>query len=298
MGRPGMFPGMVRPRRVWLDRAPRLPYPSTAMEFIRSKPEQLADYLRQRIERGDLVEPLPNIRDWSAQLGVAHGTLETALGILKRQGVIRTRPRKGVHITRPATKPRQLHQPPTVRWLFYGGHYRNVPTISELITALTQRLAPHGIRFSLELCNASRLRAIHQQGERPHEMLILSSMTSPYQEMFAAFRRSVLLVGPPLPGVELPFITNVLTREETDAMKAMRLRYMTARAEREETRLAQERGELLNTADVTRSIVAMLDRSKTILLTVPNVLGALHGVQVEADARREIIKALSLLSVE
>jgi len=178
------------------------------MNFLRSKPEHLAEYLRDAIARGEVVEPLPSIRDWSARLGVAHGTLETAVGILKREGLLRTLPRKGVQIVRETTPRHRPQQPPTVRWIFCGRSYRDVPTLSELLTALTQRLAPHGIRFSLEMLNDARLRAIHRQGKRPHEMLLLSSAPKTYQEMFAGFRDSVLLIGPAAPGVDLPYISN------------------------------------------------------------------------------------------
>src|SRR5438552_2693979 len=129
------------------------------MKFLRSKAEHLADHLRECIERGELAEPLPNIRDWSGRLGVAHGTLEMALNILKRDGLVRTRPRKGIHIVHEATPRQRLQQPPVVRWIFHGGYFKNVPTMSEILTAITQRLAPHGIRFGLEMSNDARLRA-------------------------------------------------------------------------------------------------------------------------------------------
>ncbi|MBI4026785.1 MAG: hypothetical protein HY360_17510 [Verrucomicrobia bacterium] len=39
------------------------------MSFLRSKAEQLADYLRGGLQRGEAVEPLPNTRAWSEKLG-------------------------------------------------------------------------------------------------------------------------------------------------------------------------------------------------------------------------------------
>src|SRR5258708_5062071 len=122
------------------------------MHFLRTRGELLAEHLRQAIARGELVSPLPNIRDWSTQLGVSHGTLEKALHILKREGLIRTRPRKGVHVMRPETTRPRLQQPPTVRWMFYGRNYKNIPTVPEIMGAIGQRLSPHDIRFSLEMC--------------------------------------------------------------------------------------------------------------------------------------------------
>lgn len=178
------------------------------MNFLRSKVDHLADHLRGCIARGELADPLPNIRDWSEQLGVAHGTLESALKILKREGLIRSRPRKGIVVVRKPTSRPSLQQPPLVRWVVYGRNYQNVPTIPVVVGSVSQRLGAHGIRISLEMCNDARLRAIHRQGEHAHEMLLLPSLPKEYQALFADFGKSALLIGPPFPDIQLPFISN------------------------------------------------------------------------------------------
>lgn len=66
--------------------------------YLCSKAELLADHLQACIQRGELPNPLPNIRQWSVRLGVSHGTLESALGILKQRGLLESRPRKGIYI--------------------------------------------------------------------------------------------------------------------------------------------------------------------------------------------------------
>jgi DNA-binding FadR family transcriptional regulator len=65
-----------------------------SMGFFRSKPEQLADYLRQRIRRHELLEPLPNTRTWCQQLGVCRRTLQSALTKLSREGLLEVQRRR------------------------------------------------------------------------------------------------------------------------------------------------------------------------------------------------------------
>lgn len=177
------------------------------MKFLRSRVEQLADHLRECVARGELASPLPSIRDWSAKLGVAHGTLERALKILKRDGLVRAQPRKGIHLTRRTSVRNRLRQPPQVRWLVYGRRYQDMSSMAEIFAALGQRLSPHGIRLSLELCNSSRLRAIHAEGQLNYQMLVLPSFSKEFQELFATFERSALIVGRPFPGVRLSHIS-------------------------------------------------------------------------------------------
>lgn len=184
------------------------------MHLIRSKVEQLVDHLRGSIERGEVVEPLPNIVAWSEQLGVSHGTLEKAIVILKRQGLIVTRPRKGIHLAgRTAPRP-ALQQAPVVRWIAYGRRYKDMSTLAEIFGAISERLGARGIRFSLEMCDAVRLKAIHRQGPRAHELLLLPSLPREFQALFNR-QKNVLLLGPPFEGIRLPSIL-------TDAMAAIR----------------------------------------------------------------------------
>lgn len=178
------------------------------VEFLRSKAEHLADHLRAAIASGKLVEPLPNLRDWSANLGVSHGTLEAALRILKREGIVRSRPRRGIHIVRRIPSRTPLQEPPFVRLI--EGHnvkMKDVPTILQVLGSIALRLSAHGIRLGIEIYNDERLKTLHQQGERPNELLLFRALPRRYQEMFSDFQRSVLLLGEPAPGIQLPFIS-------------------------------------------------------------------------------------------
>ncbi len=49
---------------------------------------QLADLLRGQIERGELTGRVPSIKTLSQEYGVAMGTAERALAILRDEGVI------------------------------------------------------------------------------------------------------------------------------------------------------------------------------------------------------------------
>jgi DNA-binding LacI/PurR family transcriptional regulator len=176
------------------------------VQFLRSTAELLAEHLRGAIERGELVEPLPPVHEWSARLGVSHGTLEKALQILKREDLIRTRPRMGIYLARPAPTRRRLQQPPTVRWIFSGLTWKKSPNVPEILGTVTQKLSEHGIRVSIDMLDGTRLKALHTRGELPHEMLVLSSFPREHQRLFSDFRRSALLLGAPFPGVELPYV--------------------------------------------------------------------------------------------
>ncbi|MBI4028595.1 MAG: GntR family transcriptional regulator [Verrucomicrobia bacterium] len=70
------------------------------MNFLRSRSEQLADYLSNSIARAELVEPLPGMRDWAVKLGVSYRTLESALKIVERRGLVSIEPRRGVRLRR------------------------------------------------------------------------------------------------------------------------------------------------------------------------------------------------------
>jgi DNA-binding GntR family transcriptional regulator len=49
---------------------------------------QLADLLRDQIERGELVGRVPSVKHLAQQYGVAIGTADRALGILRTEGLV------------------------------------------------------------------------------------------------------------------------------------------------------------------------------------------------------------------
>ena len=177
------------------------------MNFLRSKSEHLADHLRACVARGELREPLPNIRTWSGKLGVGIHTLEMALKILHQEGVVRIRPRKGVQIQEVRGVSDHSQQSRVVRWVCYGRDFPDLSVLTELFAAILEQLHPHEIGFSIEPCDAARLRLIHDRGESPHQMYLLTSLPDEFQRLFADFKRSALINGLPSPGVSLPYIT-------------------------------------------------------------------------------------------
>ncbi len=177
------------------------------MKFYQSRVEQLANHLREGIGRGEYSSPLPSVRDWSARLGAAHSTLVSAIRILKRDGLVRTQPRQGIHLVRRMNIRKSFRQPPLIRWLVYGRKYQESVAYAEILTVLGQRLAPHGIRLDLEICSATRLKAIQREGPRHDQILVLPSFPRESQELFSNFEKSALVLGHPFPGIRLPYIT-------------------------------------------------------------------------------------------
>lgn len=175
--------------------------------FIRSRADQLADYLRGSIARGEIVDPLPNIRDWSSRLGVGRGTLETAIKILSIEGLLRVAPRKGIQINPGAVPGPRTARTRLGRWLFYGRDFPDLSVLMEVFAAVAERFQFHDIQLSIERCDAARFRAIHAKGENPGEMLMLVSLPAEFARLFADFRKSALVVGLPSPGMRLPYIS-------------------------------------------------------------------------------------------
>jgi DNA-binding LacI/PurR family transcriptional regulator len=175
--------------------------------FLRSRADQLADYLRRGIARGEIREPLPNIRAWSVLLGVGRGTLEQAVNLLHREGVLDVQPRRGIRIARVRPRVSASDSPRMVRWLFYGRGYPDASVLLEILAAIVERLQAHDIQFRLERCDAARLRRIQHKGEEPHQMIILGLVPPGLQRMFSAFQRSALVIGVPPPDVPLPYIS-------------------------------------------------------------------------------------------
>lgn len=183
--------------------------PLSTKPLLRSRAAQLAEYLRSCIARGELTEPLPSTRDWCARLGVGHNTLEAALKILEREGRVQVHPRHGVRLRQAGDRPAgEVLRHPVVRWVYRGGPGWDNSIWAEVFTALSERLGEHGIHLVSERGSAERLRALRDGGERSNQMLVLVNLGEPYQRWFAGFRRSVLLIDVPCPGVRLPFVWN------------------------------------------------------------------------------------------
>jgi len=67
---------------------------------------QLAGILRDRIRSGDLAprRPVPSKRSLQQQYGVAGGTIDKAIAILREEGLVRTVIGRGIYVTRPAER--------------------------------------------------------------------------------------------------------------------------------------------------------------------------------------------------
>lgn len=137
-------------------------------------------------------------------LGVSSGTLQAALGILKQEGLIFSRPKKGVFLT--LGPPRVRSHLPTVRWLWHDPRRRSSPPPPDLLIACSQQLAAYNIHFQFERCDEDRLKAICASGSHPDEVVVFSNIGVVFQRLFQR-NHNVIMVGDPAPGVSLPSIT-------------------------------------------------------------------------------------------
>jgi DNA-binding GntR family transcriptional regulator len=61
---------------------------------------QLADLLRERIDRGEIAErrPIPSKKTLIQEFGIAQGTVERALAVLKAEGYLKTVIGRGMYV--------------------------------------------------------------------------------------------------------------------------------------------------------------------------------------------------------
>jgi DNA-binding GntR family transcriptional regulator len=65
---------------------------------------QLAAILRGRITSGDLERRIPSVKSLTQEYGVAQGTAERALAVLREEGLIRSRMGRGHFVVPPAER--------------------------------------------------------------------------------------------------------------------------------------------------------------------------------------------------
>ena len=61
---------------------------------------QLAAILRGQIQAGEIVQRVPSVKTLTQQYGVAQGTAEKALSVLRDEGLIRSRIGRGHFVVR------------------------------------------------------------------------------------------------------------------------------------------------------------------------------------------------------
>jgi len=67
---------------------------------------QLAGILRVQIQSGQLERRVPSVKTLTQQYGVAQGTAERALAVLREEGLIRSRQGRGHFVVPPGQRPR------------------------------------------------------------------------------------------------------------------------------------------------------------------------------------------------
>jgi len=139
-------------------------------------------------------------------LEVSSGTLQAAIKILKREGLLGSRLRKGFILShKPVKRPPAL--PPVVRWIWHDPKHRLSPTSPDILMAVSQRLAACHIHFQLDFCSDSHIQAIFKAGARTNEMLVFPNLTATHQTLFSDFQNA-LVIGLPFPGIRLPYVSS------------------------------------------------------------------------------------------
>ncbi len=60
--------------------------------------QQVADLLRARIEAGKITRRMPSLKSVEQELGVSHGSVEKAFGVLRAEGLIRSVIGRGYYV--------------------------------------------------------------------------------------------------------------------------------------------------------------------------------------------------------
>jgi DNA-binding LacI/PurR family transcriptional regulator len=174
------------------------------MNFLRSRSEQLADYLRGCIARGELHEPLPGTRPWAEALDVSPTTLRSALKTLRREGLLLVEPRKPIHLAS-LVVPRRAAEWKIARVVHCAAEYPDrsfLPWFPEL----AEHLLEHGIHVALESCTFARLRALSRQEPALRDLLVLASIPADYQALFVPLKHRVLVLGHRSPNVPFSYV--------------------------------------------------------------------------------------------
>jgi GntR family transcriptional regulator len=70
--------------------------------------QQLADILRKQIASGKLAprRPIPSKKTLTQQHGIAGGTVDRAVDLLKEEGLVKTVPGRGIYVVPPDERPK------------------------------------------------------------------------------------------------------------------------------------------------------------------------------------------------
>jgi GntR family transcriptional regulator len=71
--------------------------------------QQLADILRKQIASGELAprRPIPSKKTLMQEHGIAGGTVDKAVDLLKTEGLVRTVPGRGIYVVPPDERHKQ-----------------------------------------------------------------------------------------------------------------------------------------------------------------------------------------------
>lgn len=186
---------------------PAAPFP--ALRRV-SLVEQVAETIRANIRTGVWHEMLPAERTLCEEWQISRRTLNAALVRLRRDGLIRTQPRKGHAVTRSDPVQLPLSGVRTIGWLIESGpgdDYLAAPFLSAVEHALNAR--GYGLRMHSRPPRGfperylSHYVATHRVGTA---YWALSALSAASQRWFMDAGVPALILGSPHPGVTLPYI--------------------------------------------------------------------------------------------
>lgn len=172
---------------------------------LQSRVEQVADYLRGQLTRGELVAPLPGTREWSRKLGVSRSTLDAAVKLLEREQWMKITA-QGIALRENKLPVRSRAARPRIRWLLDSA--QKIPPQNYIAAAglVQNRVRLKGIEVDWELCHPARLREIARSRTTGNDLFVLASLPPAWQRLFRAAKKAVLVLGDVAKDLDLPYL--------------------------------------------------------------------------------------------
>ncbi|MBI4025259.1 MAG: GntR family transcriptional regulator [Verrucomicrobia bacterium] len=168
--------------------------------------EQLARLFAEQIQGGDLSNPLPGRRAWAAQLGVGRNTLDAAIRILTRKGLLRTHPRHGTLISHGSRSGNRKSRLQAVRFIFNDRDFERSSYQVDWLFPLLARFHERGFRCTFEQASIGRIRAICSRGGNPSELNLLYACSVGQLRRFQNSNAHTLVIGDIERGIRLPSV--------------------------------------------------------------------------------------------
>jgi DNA-binding LacI/PurR family transcriptional regulator len=170
---------------------------------------QVADFLRDRIHRKLLPDPLPPERELAASFGISRPVIRQALAVLHRQGIVRIEHGKRTRVlrqrqTRPVRSRQILAAAPFAPTDFFTTH-------ASVLASIRQQMEDRGFTwtelFDRRLASRRCRALLEEQTGKSEPGCVLLIRSAPAMQNWAQDHRfQALVLGTPFPGISLPSI--------------------------------------------------------------------------------------------